>query len=88
MKPDIVDIDWMVDMDGAYEKLGPDIFRSGNLDPAGVVERMSAEDVYDRTRELVGKEQSRMFILSAGCEITSLTPSEKLMAMREASMEL
>ncbi|MGB3713577.1 MAG: uroporphyrinogen decarboxylase family protein [Candidatus Promineifilaceae bacterium] len=83
--PDIVDLDWMVDMDQAYKTLGPDIIRAGNLDPAGVVEQMTAEEVYDRTRALVKSERGRPFILSGGCEITPLTSPENLMAMREAS---
>ena len=83
--PDIVDLDWMVDMEQAYEVLGPNIVRSGNLDPAAVVEQRSPEEVFRRTEELVAKERGRLFILSAGCEVTSLTPPENLWTMREAS---
>jgi len=84
--PDIVDIDCMVDMEKAYEVLGPQIIRCGNLDPAALIEKESAEQVYNRTRELVKSERGRPFILSGGCEITPLTPVENLMAMREASI--
>ena len=83
--PDIVDLDHMVDMEYAYEVLGEDIIRCGNLDPAGVVEQMSAEEVALLTRALIEKERGRAFILSAGCEITPLTAPENLLAMREAS---
>jgi uroporphyrinogen decarboxylase len=83
--PDIVDVDWMVDMDAAYDILGPDVVRSGNLDPAVVVEQMSAGEVFRRTRDLVARERGRLFIMSAGCEVTPLTPPENLAAMREAS---
>jgi uroporphyrinogen decarboxylase len=83
--PDIVDVDWMVDMEEAYQVLGPDIIRSGNLDPAAVVEQKPAEEVSRRTEELVARERGRLFIISAGCEITPLTPPENLRAMREAS---
>jgi uroporphyrinogen decarboxylase len=85
VNPDIVDVDWMVDMEQAYEVLGPDIVRSGNLDPAVVVEQKSAEEVSRRTRELVARERGRLFILSPGCEVTPLTPPENLWAMRQAS---
>lgn len=85
LKPDIVDCDWMVDMDHAYEILGSDIIRAGNLDPVAVVERLSAEAVYDKTKSLVAGERGRPFILSGGCEITPMTPPENLMAMRTAS---
>lgn len=85
LAPAIVDLDWMVDMDYAYEVLGPEIIRTGNLDPAAVVEQMSVEEVFQRTRKLAERERGRPFILSAGCEITPLTPPENLLAMREAS---
>ncbi len=85
LKPDIVDCDWMVDMERAYETLGPEIIRGGNLDPASIVERLTAEEVYDRTRALVERERGRPFIMAAGCEITPLTPPENLLAMRRAS---
>ena len=83
--PDIVDLDWMVDMEAAYQALGPEIIRAGNLDPARVVEQQSAEAVFAQTRTLVERERGRPFILSAGCEITPLTPPENLLAMREAA---
>jgi uroporphyrinogen decarboxylase len=85
VQPDIVDIDWMVDIEEAYDVLGPDIIRAGNLDPAAVVERCSPEEVFRLTRELVAREQGRPFIMSAGCEVTPLTPPENLLAIREAS---
>ena len=85
LNPDIVDLDWMVDMDHAFTTLGPGIIRAGNLDPAAVVEQMTADVVHEKTRALVARERGRPFILSAGCEITPLTPPENLLAMREAS---
>jgi uroporphyrinogen decarboxylase len=85
VQPDIVDIDWMVDIEEAYDVLGPDIIRAGNLDPAAVVERCSPEKVFRLTRELVARERGRPFIMSAGCEVTPLTPPENLLAIREAS---
>ena len=83
--PDIVDCDWKVDMDYAYEVLGPDIIRGGNLDPTGVIEQLPAAEVAARTRALVEKERGRPFILAGGREITPLTPPENLLAMRAAS---
>jgi uroporphyrinogen decarboxylase len=85
LQPGIVDCDWMVDMDQAYKVLGPDIIRTGNLDPASVIEAQPAAEVAARTRALVTKERGRPFILAGGCEITPLTPPENLLAMREAS---
>jgi uroporphyrinogen decarboxylase len=85
LKPDILDLDWMVDLEHAYQVLGPEIIRAGNLDPTGVVEQLSPEEVFEQTRALVERERGRPFILSAGCEITPLTPSENLLAMRQAA---
>lgn len=82
---DIVDIDWMVDMDEAHEKLGDGIFRCGNLDPVSVIQDQDPERIRETTLELCQKEAERPFIYSAGCEITVNTPSDHLMAMRLAS---
>lgn len=79
---DIIDLDWQVDMDNAHEVLGPSIVRSGNLDPAAVLERMRPVEIRERSRALVGAERGRAFVLSGGCEITPLTPAENLLAMR------
>ncbi len=79
---DIIDLDWQVDMDRAWKELGPKIIRSGNLDPAAVLERLTPVEIQSRTRQLVGSEKGRAFILSGGCEITPLTPAENLLAMR------
>jgi uroporphyrinogen decarboxylase len=87
LKPDIIDIDWMVDMDQAFEVLGSGIIRSGNLDPVSVIEQLTAEEVYILTKELVEKERGRPFILSGGCEITPNTPPDNLLAMRKASQD-
>ena len=84
--PDIVDLDWMVDMDKARELLGPGITRCGNLDPVGVIQEKKQEEVYAATRGLCEREEGRDFILSGGCEITVNTPPGHLRAMRDASL--
>ena len=86
VKPDIVDIDWMVDMDQAYEKLGKDIIRCGNLDPVSVIQDKGPDRIRELTLELCQKEAGRPFILSAGCEITVNTPHKHLKAMHPASL--
>lgn len=85
VKPDIVDVDWMVDMDQACEMLGPDIIRCGNLDPVSVIQNQTSEEIGTESKLLIQKEEGRPFILSGGCEITVNTPIEHLLAMREAS---
>jgi len=85
LKPDIIDLDWMVDMDLAYQVFGSEIIRSGNIDPASVIETQPSEMVHHTTCCLVKAEQGRPFILSGGCEITPLTPMKNLTAMRKAA---
>jgi uroporphyrinogen-III decarboxylase len=80
--PDIVDIDWMVDLRRAREVLGPDIVLSGNLDPVSAVCR-STPDVI---RAAVGRcyaEAGNPFMVNAGCEIPHGTPVENLKALCE-----
>ena len=88
IRPDIIDVDWMVDMDELYKAFGDRIIRSGNIDPVSVIERLSAEEVYKATTTLLKKEQGRPFILSGGCEITVNTPKENLLAMKRAIKDL
>ncbi len=85
-RPDIVDLDWMVDMDRAYETLGAGIVRCGNLDPVRLIQEKSEETIALATKRLCNRESDRRFILSGGCEITVRTPPEHLRAMREASL--
>lgn len=85
-RPDIVDLDWMVDMDRAHTLLGADTVRCGNLDPVGLIQEKDREVILLETRHLCERERGRGFILSGGCEITVRTPPEHLMAMREASL--
>jgi len=84
---DILDLDWQVDQDYAYEVMGPDVIRCGNINPVFIQDKSPIE-IYNRCCEILSKEKGRRFILSAGCEITVNTPSENLLAMRKASLEI
>jgi MtaA/CmuA family methyltransferase len=86
LKPDIVDLDWMVDMDEAYEKLGENILRCGNLDPVAVIQDKNPAEIERKTKLLCENEAGRPFILSGGCEVTINTPDDHLKAMRTASL--
>ncbi len=83
--PDILDLDWMVDLDHAYQQLGDGIIRCGNLDPVAVIERAGREQIIEQTKTVLAKEKDRPFWLSGGCEITVDTASEKLRVMRDVS---
>jgi uroporphyrinogen decarboxylase len=86
VKPDIVDIDWMVDMEEARRLLGEDIIRCGNLDPVAVIQDQGVDEIKREVSDLCQREEGRGFILSGGCEITVNTPPENLRAMRDASL--
>ncbi len=81
---DILDVDWMVDMDLAHDILGEHILRCGNIDPV-FIQNNNQEVIAATTRQLIEKEKGRGFIFSAGCEITVDTPHANLLAMRNAS---
>lgn len=85
LNADILDLDYQVDMDEAFDILGSDVIRCGNINPV-LVEERSAEEIFEATKFLIEKEKNRKFIFSAGCEITVNTSHENLMAMRKASI--
>ena len=83
ISPDIVDVDWMVDMDMAHDILGENILRCGNIDPV-FIQNNDKMVITEKVRQLIEKEKGRGFILSGGCEITVDTPHVNLLAMRNA----
>lgn len=86
LKPDIVDLDWMVDMNQAYQQLGSEIVRCGNLDPVAAIQDSNPDEIFRLTRELCLVEKGRPFILSGGCEITVNTPPSHVKAMQEGRL--
>jgi MtaA/CmuA family methyltransferase len=82
--PDIVDLDWQVDLHEARKVLGSDIILCGNIDPV-MIQDKSPEELYQMAHKLSQKMQGGKFILSGGCEITVNTPKENLMALRKAT---
>lgn len=87
VRPDILDLDWMVDMEDSFDILGDEIIRCGNLDPVRIIEQQSTEYLAVKVRELCSKEKDKRFILSGGCEITVDTPAENLHIMRKISAQ-
>jgi len=79
---DIVDIDWMVKMDTAREKLGDTVTLCGNLDPVSVIQDRSISEIGEISGRLCDQHKSGRFILSGGCEITVNTPPGNLLALR------
>jgi MtaA/CmuA family methyltransferase len=80
---DILDLDWQVDLQHAYEMLGPQTIRCGNINPIFILDK-GADEIYGLARRLIKQEIGRKYILSAGCEISVLTPHENLLALSHA----
>lgn len=81
---DILDLDWQVDIAHAREILGEKVILGGNINPV-LVQDKTRDEVFRMSRNLAEKYRNERFILSAGCEITPLTPAENLLAMSEAT---
>lgn len=81
---DIIDLDWLVDIDEARRILGNGVVLGGNINPV-LVQNLSEDEVFDRSKGLADKYKNQKYLLAAGCEITVLTPHGNLMAMRKAS---
>ena len=81
---DILDLDWQVDIDYARSVLGEKVILCGNINPV-FVQNKTRDEVFKACKILVEKHKNSRYILSAGCEITSLTSPENLKAMSEAT---
>ncbi|MDB4583797.1 uroporphyrinogen decarboxylase family protein [Draconibacterium sp.] len=81
---DILDLDWQVDIDHARSVLGENVIFAGNINPVEIQNKTS-DEVFKICKSLVEKYKDERFILSAGCEITPLTPPDNLKAMGEAT---
>jgi MtaA/CmuA family methyltransferase len=82
---DILDLDWQVDVQHARDILGEKVILGGNINPV-LVQDKSRDEIYSLSRNLVEEFKDERYLLSAGCEITVLTPPENLKAMTEAAV--
>ncbi len=76
---DVIDVDWMVPLDKAREKVGDDVALCGNFDPAAVLLQRAPQDVADAAKDCIAKSGAR-FILMPGCEVPQNTPEENIRA--------
>lgn len=83
---DIIDIDHLVDLQTAMEKLSEKALVCGNFDPVSVLLDGDVETVKANVRRCleIGKDR---IIMSAGCEVPKFTPPENLKAVADALME-
>jgi MtaA/CmuA family methyltransferase len=84
---DIIDLDWMVDMNSAAEKYGDRMSFCGNVDPVAIMMQSSPEKVYEATQHCmtVGGPRS---ISGAGCEVPDGTPPENFHAQSRALRDI
>lgn len=78
---EIVDLDFMVPLQDARSKMGPDQILLGNLNPVRVLLEGSESDVLKELEHCQNAAGSR-YIVGAGCEIPRGTPEKNLHAMR------
>ncbi|MCK5565539.1 MAG: uroporphyrinogen decarboxylase family protein [Planctomycetes bacterium] len=76
---DVIDVDWMVPLDEARQKVGDDVTLCGNFDPAAVLLQGTPQDVAEAATDCINKGGSR-FILMPGCEVPQNTPEENIRA--------
>jgi MtaA/CmuA family methyltransferase len=81
---EIVDLDYMVPVSLAREKMGQGQVLLGNIDPVSVLQDGSCEDVY-KAVEKCRKEAGEKFIVGAGCELTRATPFENIRVLTDYS---
>jgi MtaA/CmuA family methyltransferase len=77
---DLFDPDYPVEQSLCLNVLGPNVTRFGNINPV-FVKDASKEEVEKVCMDILACEKGNKFILSAGCEISVLTPVENLLSM-------
>lgn len=83
---DIVDLDWQVETENAFNVLGEQTIRCGNINPVDIQD-LDEATLSEQTTKLLEKEKGRRYILSGGCEITVLTPHQNLRLMGKLSKQ-
>jgi len=83
---DIIDLDWMVDMEAAASNYGDRVSFCGNFDPVAVMLQGSADQVFNSTISCMQMGGSRSFS-AAGCEIPDGTPEANIRAQSRALAE-
>jgi len=79
---DVIDVDHMVCPAKVREALGPKVAIGGNLDPVADIFRGTPEAIRTKLVQCY-REAGNPFLVNAGCEIPSGTPTENLKALCE-----
>ena len=80
LAPDLVDVDWQVDMGMAREILGRNIALCGNLDPVAGVQNGEPDGIRSGLLDIYGSV-GNPYMVGAGCEIPVDTPAGNLAAL-------
>ncbi len=83
---DIIDIDHLVDLKSAFEKIGEKALICGNFDPVSILLDGDVEMVKESVRNCLDIGKDRI-IISAGCEVPKFTPPENLKSVAEVLAE-
>lgn len=81
---DMVDLDYMVDMDKASKILPEDCCICGNFDPVEIMLQGTPEAVGQATRKCMNLNGRNNHFVAPGCEIPKDTPVENVLAMAAA----
>ena len=84
---DIIDIDWMVNIERAAAAFGDDAALCGNFDPVAVMLQGTSDQVREATLTC-GRLGGSRWISAAGCEIPDGTPGENLIAQTQTLAEM
>ena len=84
---DIIDLDYMVDMDRAAELFPKTSSICGNFDPVTVMYQGTPESIKAATRKCMALSRKNNNIIAPGCEIPKDTPVENVLALKEALEE-
>jgi uroporphyrinogen decarboxylase len=80
---DIIDLDYMVDMESTAARYGDQVSFCGNFDPVAVLLQGTPEEVYRRSLHCMEIGGPRA-ISAGGCEVPMGTPCENLKAQSQA----
>jgi MtaA/CmuA family methyltransferase len=80
LRADILDLDWMVPLAEARERVGPDQVLLGNIDPVGVLRDGTPQRVEEELTRC-HRDAGERYIVGAGCEVVRDSPEANLRAM-------
>ncbi len=83
---DIIDLDYMVDMEAAVANFGDRVSFCGNFDPVTVLLQGTPERVYEAATRCMEIGGTRAFS-AGGCEVPMWTPDENLRAQSQALVD-